>query len=557
MANPFQAGLMPTAGIAALSGVVFHLSIPIRNAEFEVVMFPFIVGSCFAFLSFAWSFAQFGGYGSFGALAKTVWVAICFNTGLLTSIGVYRLVFHRLRSFPGPFWAKLTKFHAAYRASQAGQLHRERAELHKKYGDVVRVGPREVSVMRKSAVQLIYGPGTDCVKSTWYAQAGNDHTITSLHMERNRPAHRLRRRAWDRGFSTKACASYEPRIEKLADRLVEQIRETNCKPIDGTKWSMFYSFDIMGTVAFQKDFNQTTSGTEHIAIKGIHDTMGLIGVLGNTPWTLVLASCLPGAASGFARFFTICATILKEKEKSYDPEENPQDVLAFLLKAAREGDQTAPPTRKALEDDIRLMIVAGSETSATTIAYQLYYLAKCPDKQQKLREKLFEAMPGGPSTWTHAALKNVPYLDDFINETLRLKPATVLGCQRETSEKGLRIDDDIYIPPHTTVMVPMQGIQTDPRYWPEADSFVPERWGERREEMGTDGAPFFAFCMGAHSCAGKAVAMISMRTALSKLVMEFDVAFAPGEDGVEFDTMEEENFSTTCKPLQLVFTPRS
>ncbi|KAL1596515.1 hypothetical protein SLS60_009162 [Paraconiothyrium brasiliense] len=234
----------------------------------------------------------------------------------------------------------------------------------------------------------------------------------------------------------------------------------------------------------------------------------------------------------------------------------PQDILSWLLKATNEGDNTAPPTRKALEDDVRFMIVAGSETSATSVAYELFFLAKYPEKQRKLREELFKSMPGGVSDWSYAKVKEVSYLDDFINETLRLKPPIMLGVQRETSEKGLRIDNDIYVPPRTTVMVPMQAIQKDPRYWPQAEEFIPERWTERRKDMGTDNAPFFPFCMGPHLCAGKIVAYTSMRIALSKLVMEFDVVFAPDEDGVAFDTRELETFSTVVPPLQLIFTPR-
>lgn len=202
------------------------------------------------------------------------------------------------------------------------------------------------------------------------------------------------------------------------------------------------------------------------------------------------------------------------------------------------------------------MLTVRSETSATSVAYELYFLAKHPEKQRKLREKLLEAMPGGMPDWSYAKVKEVSYLDDFLNETLRLKPPVMLGVQRETSEKGLRIDDDIFIPPRTAVMVPMQAMQKDPRYWPEAEEFIPERWGERRKEMGTDDAPFFAFCMGPHLCAGKTMAYISMRAVLSKLVMAFDVAFAPGEDGVIFDTQELETFSTVVPPLQLTFTPR-
>ncbi|KAF2736158.1 cytochrome P450 [Polyplosphaeria fusca] len=550
-----HADALHTAGAAALLGTLFHLSVAIRDEEFERIMLPFIGLACAVFSGTVCAFAAFGQLGIVQALLKTVLVATGFNTGLFLSIGAYRLFFHRLRKFPGPFAAKLTKFHAVYRAAKTLQLHREREALHEQYGDVVRVGPREVSILRKSALPLIYGPMTDCRKSSWYGQAGHDTSRASLHMERDRKSHRMRRRAWDRAFSTKALLSYEARIATLADTLVKQIQKTNGQPVNSTEWAMFYSFDVMGALAFQDDFGQMKSGVENSSIKGIHDTMSLIGVLGNAPWSLVLAGCLPESTSGFANFFKVCAAQLKEKEKTFKPDEMPQDILSWLLKATNERDATAPPTRKALEDDVRFMIVAGSETSATSVAYELYFLAKHPEIQEKLRAELLKAVPGGVSNWTYDKVKEISYLDDFINETLRLKPPVPLGIQRETSEKGLRIDDDIYIPPRTTVMIPLQAIQKDPRYWPQAEEFIPERWGERKAEMGTDGAPFFAFGLGPHLCAGKHMAYMSMRIALSKLVMEFDVKFAPGEDGIAFYTQESETFSTLVPPLQLKFTP--
>jgi hypothetical protein len=64
-------------------------------------------------------------------------------------------------------------------------------------------GPREISVLRKSAVQILYGPNSECSKSTLYGQTGNDPKKCSIHMTRDFDGHRLRRRAWDRGFSIK------------------------------------------------------------------------------------------------------------------------------------------------------------------------------------------------------------------------------------------------------------------------------------------------------------------------------------------------------------------
>lgn len=207
-----HADALQTGLAALLLGVLFHISIPIRHAEFEEIMLPFVGVACATFGGVLSLFATVGELSIIEALVQTATITVFFNAGLLLSIGIYRLFFHRLRHFPGPFAAKLTKFHAVYRSAKHTQLHREREELHKQYGDVVRVGPREVSILRKSAVPLLYGPTTDCRKSTWYAQAGTDTNYASLHMERSRASHRLRRRAWDRGFSQKGMPRYSPSL---------------------------------------------------------------------------------------------------------------------------------------------------------------------------------------------------------------------------------------------------------------------------------------------------------------------------------------------------------
>jgi len=57
------------------------------------------------------------------------------------------------------------------------------------------------------------------------------------------------------------------------------------------------------------------SGSEHPAIKGVHESMLAIGVLGTAPWLLSMISKVPGAAAGFSRFTTWCHQQLQEKRK--------------------------------------------------------------------------------------------------------------------------------------------------------------------------------------------------------------------------------------------------
>ncbi len=107
-------------------------------------------------------------------------------------------------------------------------------------------------------------------------------------------------------------------------------------------------------------------------------------------------------------------------------------------------------------------------------------------------------MPGRARDWSYEIVKSVSFVDDIINETLRLKPALLTGGYRVTPAKGIRVDE-VYIPGDVNVFVPMQLIQTNPRYWKDALEFIPERWGVRKEEMGTENAPYMPFALGQSS----------------------------------------------------------
>lgn len=90
------------------------------------------------------------------------------------------------------------------------------------------IGPREVSVVRKSAVSLIFGPQSKCSKSTWYAQASTDPKSCSIHHTRDVDDHRKRRKAWDRGLSVKG---------KCSSRVRMPVTEQRIAPISST-WNL-------------------------------------------------------------------------------------------------------------------------------------------------------------------------------------------------------------------------------------------------------------------------------------------------------------------------------
>jgi cytochrome P450 len=60
-----------------------------------------------------------------------------------------------------------------------------------------------------------------------------------------------------------------------------------------------------------------------------------------------------------------------------------------------------------------------------------------------------------------------------------------------------------------------------------------------------------------HACAGKSLAYMTLRTAISALVQNFDIDFAPDETGEKFDGDFLASFMMVLRPLNLIFTPRS
>ncbi|ODM14315.1 hypothetical protein SI65_10239 [Aspergillus cristatus] len=244
-----ESGLGSQGAAAAGLGILLHWSIFCTNfpaEDYMYTLFGLHVSSLLAAVYAYWAIAQFS---LWHAIMRVGYLSSSFNVGLLLSISVYRLFFHRLRHFPGPLGSKLTRFYDAYLAAKDVQYNVEIGKLHDKYGNFVRTGSREVSIVRKSAVSLIFGPQSKCRKSTWYAQVSTDPKSCSIHHTRDVDDHRKRRKAWDRGLSVKALGTYEPRVKAKVDLLSAQIGAHLGRTFDATAWPMFLSFDIMGEVS--------------------------------------------------------------------------------------------------------------------------------------------------------------------------------------------------------------------------------------------------------------------------------------------------------------------
>lgn len=122
-----------------LAGVAVHLVVrPLHEIDHHALRFiaaaSLAPAACFAGL-YLYLRLQ-----AVAALAATVAATSSFACGLVGSLLVYRVFFHRLRRFPGPLPAKVSRFYAMSKAAETKQSHLFLERLHEEYGDFVRVG---------------------------------------------------------------------------------------------------------------------------------------------------------------------------------------------------------------------------------------------------------------------------------------------------------------------------------------------------------------------------------------------------------------------------------
>ena len=188
------------------------------------------------------------------------------------------------------------------------------------------------------------------------------------------------------------------------------------------------------------------------------------------------------------------------------------DILGLIL-AARYDDGSAMSDEE-VRDQLITLVVAGHETTGTSLAWSIEWLARLPEVRDRLTAEI-DALGDAPAP---EAISAAPYLDAFCNEALRVHPI-LPDVSREVAvpfKLGAWS-----IPPGVAVAVGTTLLHSDARLYPEPDRFMPERWLDKKP------SPFeyTPFGGGARRCLGAAFATYEMKIALATIVRT--LAFEP------------------------------
>jgi cytochrome P450 len=178
-----------------------------------------------------------------------------------------------------------------------------------------------------------------------------------------------------------------------------------------------------------------------------------------------------------------------------------RDILSLLLQARDEAGE--PMSDEELRDELVTLLLAGHETTATSVAWAIERLVRHPDKLARLVAEIDAGDDGGAES----------YMTAVVNETLRVRPVVPIVARMLTQELQV---DGYALPAGTRVTPSIYLTNRNPRVYEHPAEFRPERF----EQSGPDTFAWIPFGGGIRRCIGASFAQLEMRLMLATMLRE-------------------------------------
>lgn len=311
-------------------------------------------------------------------------------------------------------------------------------------------------------------------------------------------------------------------------KAMEEVELSGEKPSEAVEiggWASRAALDIIGLGGMGQDFNSladpnTELNNTYRKVFSPNRQAQILGLLQFfIPGWIVRALPLSrnddiAAASKVAR--GTARNLIRQKKARLDQKEkmNP-DIISIAL-------ESGVFTEEKLLDNMMTFLAAGHETTASSLTWVAYLLAKHPEVQSKLRDEIHEHISSLNNDVDDSIIDQMPYLHAVCQEVLRLYPpvpVTLREAVQDTSIQGQPIQKG------TVIMLSPWAVNASEELWGEdADQFNPERWmgGKANSGGATSNYAALTFLHGPRSCIGQRFATAEMACLTAALVGKFD-----------------------------------
>ncbi|MCO5603372.1 hypothetical protein L7F22_057522 [Adiantum nelumboides] len=357
-------------------------------------------------------------------------------------------------------------------------------------------------------------------------------------------------------YHSEQMRKYAPLMNRIGNVLVQLLRgKSEKEDVNISICMMMMTLDVIGATAFGAKFEmlenlssptgnckENDGSGATLDAKLVKETNNFINALrldGNAPVSTIIGELFPifqkpmrkllGLIPGTADWEMEQQTrglmrVLKEMLKQRETEENVDrriDMLSLLLNARKEKSDI---TDECVNGVTFETLLVGSETTAVTLSYCLYFVACHPQVEQKILKEV-DAFGPRDSDLSYDDLSGFPYVEQVFKETLRFcTPAPVIARlitnDIKLGEYKLKKGTHVWMTPNAVMM--------DNRYFENPNEFNPDRFDpDCLENKERHPSSYMPFGLGARACIGSKFATQEAKIALIKLYQNFTFTHSP------------------------------
>ncbi|GAB4207713.1 MAG: cytochrome P450 [Roseiflexaceae bacterium] len=190
------------------------------------------------------------------------------------------------------------------------------------------------------------------------------------------------------------------------------------------------------------------------------------------------------------------------------------DLLSLLMQA-RDQETGEQMDDRQLRDEVATLLLAGHETTATTLTWAFHLLGTNPAVEARLHAELDTVLGGRLPGMDD--LPQLPYTRMVIDETMRLYPPVPTMSRKAVAEDMI---GGYRIPANSAVIISPYTMQRHPAFWPEPERFDPERFSPERS-AGRPRFAYFPFSGGPRQCIGNTFALAEAQIILAALAQHY------------------------------------
>ncbi|KAF8814486.1 cytochrome P450 [Phlegmacium glaucopus] len=460
-----------------------------------------------------------------------------------------------------------------YMQSQAGEIDFRWQEM---YGDVVRFkgpfGEDRLLISDPKALQYILQTA-----GYRYHKPADRREISRLVAGRgllwaDADDHKRQRKIMNPAFASKECKDLVPTFSayaaKLTSRWSDMILASPDKScvVDTPRWASLATLDAMGEAGLDYQFESMEGGNNELGQAYANLFLGVFGKFtASDVLKQALAKFLPRfvlerlsdmSSNPRLQLLRHASAVAKKVSKSLvdaktevvmTGKQGSRDILSLLVRSNLSEEASTRMSEEEIMAQMRAVINAGYETTATTLSWILLEMARHPEMQTRLRDEIRDMerkfQTRGDSEFSANDFDSMPYLTAVIKESIRFHPvafniyresdrADVLPLSKPLITSSGKVITELPIPKGQNIIASVNGYNRNTEvFGANTHTFNPDRWltpvkGDNVASVGV-WANLLTFSGGVRACIGWRFAVLELHAFLVELISNFEFDLTP------------------------------